>query len=517
MRCWADEFSALRDRYGERVGIVDIDGAHTIADVFDQAAGIADRLQSQGLGVGDYIATAFYNSALAAAASYAVSLIGAIDVPINPVLSHADIEHALRLTGARIVLYDAASKPLPVLSVPVENVRQIMRRPLSQAGWPEVDLDAPSRIVFTSGTTGPAKGAIHTHRGRWTGTLLLRASLPFRPDSRNRVLLMTPFSHGSSLLTFAYLAQGASVHMLQGVDPDTVLPLLAKGEITEMFAPPTVLAKITEAAASVPYVHLKPRLQTILTGTAPLTPAVYRNAVKYFGNIIRVTYGKSEIFNPITILDPQETAKAYAQHAGEGLCVGWAASGVRIEIRDENGTVLPQGSVGQIYLHAEHMFAGYITNKGWHMLAPNEFHDTGDVGCMDERGRLYLVARESDMIKSGGYKISPDEIEQSLAPVVSDAELVVLGYPSDYWGEIVTVVAQRPPVDWQESLNLALVHMTPYKRPRLFVEIDEIPRNSIGKISRAQLRQWLVENFDLIEKPHPAFVAKTKTQRGSGQ
>ncbi len=514
---WADEFWALRCRYGERVGIIDHEGTHTIAAVMDRAAGIADRLNGLGFGVGDFIATAFQNSALAAAASYAVSLIGAVDVPINPVLSQSDIEHALRLTGAKIILIDAASKPLPALSVPFENVRQSQPRPLTLAGWPDIDQDAPSRIVFTSGTTGPAKGAIHTHHRRWIGTVLLRASLPFWPDSRNRVLLMTPFSHGSSLLTFAYLAQGASVHMLQAVDTDMILPLLAQGEITEMFAPPTVLAKISEAAALPVYVDLKPKITTILTGTAPLTPLVYRKAVACFGDIIRITYGKSEIFNPITILDPLETAKAYAQEAAEGLCVGWAASGVRVEIRDEMGTALQQGAVGEIHLRSEHMFAGYITHEGWSMLEPDSFHETGDIGYIDENGRLFLVARDSDMIKSGGYKISPNEVEFSLAPAIEGTELVVLGYPSDYWGEIVTAVAQRPPQNWQAQLQSRLSQMTPYKRPRLFAEIDEIPRNSIGKISRAQLRHWLSQNFDLVEKPHPFFIPKRRLHSKEGQ
>ena len=113
MRYWAEEFLAIRDRYGTRIGIVDQDGTHTIAEVLDHAAGIADRLQNLGFGVGDYIATVFQNSALAAAASYAVSLIGATDVPINPVLSRGDIEHALRLTGVKIILIDEKSPPLP--------------------------------------------------------------------------------------------------------------------------------------------------------------------------------------------------------------------------------------------------------------------------------------------------------------------------------------------------------------------------------------------------------------------
>jgi len=506
---WGREFSAMRDRYGDRIGIVDIEGAHTVASVVDRAAGIADRLQVLGLGPGDFVATIFQNSALAAAASYAVALAGATEVPINPVLSAAEMDHALRCTGARIILLDGTAGPVLSVGVPVEDARAIPSRAFNPEGWPDVSDDEPSRIVFTSGTTGPAKGAIHTHRSRWIASLMLRAALPILPGGDSRILLMTPFSHGSSLLTFAYLAEGACVHLLQGVDPAVILPLLAEGQLTEMFAPPTVIAKLTEALGRPEHAGLTPRLKTILTGTAPLSPTLYRNAVKAFGEIIRVTYGKSEIFNPITVLDPAETSAVYAEPPGDGLCVGWPASGVDVAIRDDEGKALPRGEIGQIYLASPHMFTGYITANGRKMLAPGEYHDTGDLGRIDDLGRLFLVARDSDMMKSGGYKIAPDEVERALAPALPGVELVALGFPSEYWGEIVTVVAQRPAESWRDDLKEALSAMTPYKRPRLFVAIDELPRNAIGKISRAHLRRWLQETYELVERPHPAFVAKT--------
>lgn len=511
---WGDELSTTRFRYGDRLGIVDAEGRHSIGEVIDRAAGIADHLRSLGLGPGDFVATVFHNSALAASASYGVSLAGLTDVPVNPLLSQAELAHALRCTGAKFILIDGEVEPLPSLDIPQIDVRRIAPRPMTADGWLDVDPQAPSRIVFTSGTTGFAKGAIHTHRGRWTGTLMLRASLPLMPDRSNRILLMTPFSHGSSLLTFAYLAHGASVHLMKGVDPAVILPLLASGEITEVFAPPTVLAKLTESAADPAYSGLKYRLRMILTGTAPLTPTIYRNAVERFGKIIRVTYGKSEIFNPITVLEPPETAVAYAEAAGEGLCVGWPATGVEIEIRDEENAVLSRGEVGQIYLNSPHLFSGYMMHDGVRMLAPGEFHDTGDMGRIDEAGRLFLVSRQSDMMKSGGYKVSPDEVERLLAPALPGTEMVVLGFPSEYWGEIVTLIAQNPPSGWQERLAPAIAEMTSYKRPRLFASIDTLPRNSIGKIARAHLRRWLAEKYDLVEKPRPAFVER---QNGGGE
>lgn len=502
---WGEELATTYHRYGHRPGVIDAEGQHLIGKIIDHAAGIADRLAALNLGPGDFVATVFHNSAQAVAASYGVALSGAAEVPINPLLSAAELAHALACSGARLVLVDGGD-PLPPVSTPVADVRDIPARPFDAGGWPEVAADAPSRIVFTSGTTGPAKGAIHTHGGRWAGALLLRAALPILPDASNRILLMTPFSHGTSLLTFAFLSEGASAHLLRGVETGVVLPLLASGTITEVFAPPTVLAKLADAAAAPEHAAETYPLRTILTGTAPLSPTVYRKAVARFGEIIRVTYGKSEIFNPITVLDPAETAQAYGEAASDGLCVGWPATGVRVQIRGDDGDRLPPGEVGQIHLQSPHLSAGYMTVDGLKMLAPGEYHDTGDLGRIDARGRLYLVSRQSDMMKTGGYKVSPDEVERQLAAALPETQMVVLGYPSDYWGDIVTVIAESPPADWQERLQAALAGMTGYKRPRLFASIGALPRNSIGKVSRLQLRRWLQDSHDLVEQPRPQLI-----------
>lgn len=510
---WGEEFATSYQRYGQRVGIVDHEGDHTIASVIERAAGIAAALQHSDIRPGDFVATIFQNSALAASASYAVALAGATEVPINPLLGQVELDYALQCANVKRVLVDGADRNPELGIIPILDARSIAPTAFCLQHYPDLDPDAPSRIVFTSGTTGPAKGAIHTHRGRWVANLLLRSALPFLPDRSNRILLMTPFSHGSSLLTFAALAEGAGVHMLRGVDPSVVLPLIETGKLTEIFAPPTVLAKLSDASEATPEFLVQGKLRTILTGTAPLTPRLYEKAVRQFGNIIRVTYGKSEIFNPITVLDPTETTSAYDESTTEGLCVGWPAPGVRIQIRDDEGQVLSRGNLGRIFLHSPHLSKGYMTNDGEKLLAPNEFHETGDLGWIDPRGRLFLSSRQSDMIKTGGYKVSPDEVERVLSVALPHVDLVVLGFLSEYWGEVITVVARQPPDDWHKQLEKVIADMTPYKRPRLFVSIDTFPVNSIGKISRTLLRHWLNDQFELIEKPRPVLIPKTDVKR----
>lgn len=155
---WGDELAVMRGRYGDRIGIVDAEGSHIIAEIVDRAAGIADRLRTLGLGPGDFVATVFQNSMLAAAASYAVALTGATEVPVNPVLSQKEFDHALSCTGTRVVLLDGAAKTALVPSVPTEDVRLCAPRLFTAHEWPDVEPEAPSRIVFTSGTTGSCQG-----------------------------------------------------------------------------------------------------------------------------------------------------------------------------------------------------------------------------------------------------------------------------------------------------------------------------------------------------------------------
>ena len=144
---------------------------------------------------------------------------------------------------------DASEAPFfAALGLVVHRVEASGERALVPAELPQTGMDDWARVGFTSGTTGLPKGIVTTQRGRWMGNLLQRATMPHRPGPDSRLLLMTPFSHGASLLTYAYLDVGGSVMLLDGVDTDHVLGLIRRGEIDEMFAPPTVLAKIVAAA-----------------------------------------------------------------------------------------------------------------------------------------------------------------------------------------------------------------------------------------------------------------------------
>jgi malonyl-CoA/methylmalonyl-CoA synthetase len=498
---WASELAVLAARWGDRTAVVDARGAVSYAELLAHAAGIGGALVRAGIRPGEAVATVFRNGREAAAAMFGTMMAGAVEVPLNPALGVADRRWALEVGGARLMLTTAdLAEGLGDHGIPVLCVDQVPAGTLDPAVFPQARPEDDARIVFTSGTTGRPKGAVHTHLGRWTGNLLLRASLPHRPGPASRVLLMTPFSHGTSLMTFAYLSSGASVMLLDGVDPARVLGVLERGECDEMFAPPTVLAKIVAAAEG----RRIGGLRTIFTGTAVLKPTLYEAAKAIFGPIVRVTYGKSEIFNPITVLEAEETDAWYGTGGGDA-CVGWPAPGVELDIRDEDGRSLPAGESGEVMIRGRHLMRGYRTAEGFRPLPPDGFHDTGDVGYLDGRGRLHLVGRMADVIKTGGYKVAPEEVERELAPALQPSEVAVLGLQSDYWGEVILAAVERPSEGWRERLEPVLATMTGYKRPRLLVALDELPRNGIGKIMRRDIREHVLSRYRLADGPRPAL------------
>jgi len=432
-------------------------------------------------------------------------LSGAAEMPLNVNLAEADRLHCMRLAGVRHAVTAEAHAPFfRSHGVEAHTIEGTGETALQPEAFPAVAYDDWAKISFTSGTTGLPKGIVTDQHARWTGNLLQRAAMPTRPGPDSRLLLMTPFSHGAALLTHAYLEHGGSVLLLDGVDPAVVLPILRGQEVDEMFAPPTVLAKIVGAAGE----ETLPGLKTIYCGTAVLSPGLYARARRMFGPVVRVTYGKTEVINPICALDPAELDAWYTEGGPDAdACVGWPALGVEITIDAGDGLPAGPGIMGEVLIRAQQMMAGFLRDGAYEPLPPGAFHHSGDLGCLDARGRLHLVGRAADVIKTGGYKVAPEEVERALAPALNGAEVAVFGVPSEYWGEVIVAVVERPAPGWEQAAREAAAGMTGYKRPRALLALDELPRNAMLKVSRKAVRARVLERWRLVDGPRPAMEA----------
>ncbi len=498
---WAHDLKSVTDAFADLPCASDGVTELRFAELAAMAGGLAHRLLAAGVEPGEPVATCLRNGLPAVWASTGVKLTGAAETPLNPALGEAERRYCLELAGIRRVVTSRADAPFfAALGVAVTEIEEIAAAPL--AALPPVPSGAWGRISFTSGTTGRPKAIVHTHGARWIANLLQRASFAVMPGPGSRVLLMTPYTHGAGLLAAAFLDHGAAAVVLDGVDPSGVERLLQSGTIDHVFAPPTVLAKL---AAAVPDRHF-PGIRIVFCGTAPLTPSLYAKARTLFGPVVRVAYGKSEVVNPITVLPPAACERYYTSEiAGDGCCVGWPGTGVEVEIRDDAGTSLAIGTVGEVHLRAEHMLAGTIDAAGFHPTPESGWHATGDFGRIDARGRLHLVGRTADVIKSGGYKIQPEEIEAVLAGTVGDGAVTVTALPSEYWGEVIVAVAEAAPAGWRERAMAAAGTLAKFKRPRAYIVLDALPRNAQGKVPRGRLREMLLARFALVDGPHPVL------------
>lgn len=507
---WGRHHASLRARFGPRIAVQDSQGDATYAEILDHAAGLARALITSGTHPGAKIATLMRNSRLALAASYGIQLAGAAEVPLNIAYTEAERRDALATAGCTTVVCGPEhAQFFRDHAITTHDITTIRPETLDPIIFPDVAPTMPGRIGFTSGTTGRPKAIVTSQQARFIGNLLLQASLPWLPAAGSRCLLMTPFAHGASLQSFAWLNQGGTVILHDGVDPDRIHPLLKARAVEAMFAAPTVLAKLTAAYAG----QELPGIRTIFTGTAPLPPLLYARTRAMFGPIIRVTYGKSEVVNPIAILRPDETDAYFAEarlteSGGQdgSTCVGWPGQGVEIVIAGSEGASSKEDSAepeGEILLRAQHMSEGILDAS--HAVIPwreDGFHPTGDIGRIDQQGRLHLVARLSDAMKSGGYKIYPQEIERAAA---SAADTTIIGFPSEYWGEIIVAVAENPPPNWEEATRAACADLAPYKRPRFYATLNPIPRNGQGKIVRRHIIAALQQQWRLIDGPRPTF------------
>lgn len=453
---WSSGLRVLSLRFGEAVAITDGRERLSYRALCARAHALAVRLNAPGEPAGASVATLLPNGPSAVWASYGVRLSGAAETPMSFGYTSGEVAWSAHIAGFKTVV---------TVSSRADEIRGLGLDPLvvediseSDPGiiFPPVPMDAPGRILFSSGTTGKPKGAVYTHERRWIGEQMLKAALPFIPSPGSRILLMTPFSHGASLLTYAWCDHGGEVLLLNGVDIAAVRQALASGGIEAVFAPPTVLAKLAAAFGGQRFAGVR----CVFTGTQPLTSSLYQKACNMFGAVVRVTFGKTECVNPITVLGAQACDRHFTlEETGPGTCVGWPAPGVELHIHTEPEAGEVEAAAGEVWLRAMHMSNGMLDGHGFQPHEPDGWHRTGDQGYIDAQGRLWLTGRIADVIKTGGYRVNPDEVESVLTGLASCGQVTVTSIPSDYWGEVIIAVTENARQGWEAHAAIGRAHV----------------------------------------------------------
>jgi long-chain acyl-CoA synthetase len=467
------------------------DNRRTYAELGSRCRRLAAVLRAQGLLPGDRVGVIGLNSDRYLELYLGIPAAGFVLVPVNSRLAPAEMRAILADAGVSILFADAdypgAADVKQVLTMPGDYEDLIAAADeadeASQVRPAENDLAA---LFYTSGTTGAAKGAMHTHRTLVASALHFMATWPF--DRQTRWLIASPMFHTGGIIgTLATVWAGGTHVIMPRFDADLAVELIEREAVTHTLLVPTMLAAAADAQLA------RPRdvssLRYLSHGASPISAETLRRARSAFpqAELLHV-YGTTEA-TPITTLLPHEELILDTPRVRS---CGQPATGVEVRIVDNQSQAeVRPGAVGDILVRSASVMAGYwqkpeataeVMREGWYL--------TGDLGYRDDEGYLYLVDRAKDMIVSGGENIYSTEVEDALASHPAVEEVAVFGVPDARWGESVyAVVHPRQPVSAEELVAHCRERIADFKAPKhVELRTEPLPKSAAGKILKRELR-----------------------------
>ncbi|GAY13324.1 AMP-binding protein [Mycobacterium sp. shizuoka-1] len=349
---------------------------------------------------------------------------------------------------------------------------------------PATDPSALAWLFYTSGTTGRSKGAMLSHRNLTAMTVAHLADID-SPDETCALLHAAPMSHGSGLYLAPYVLRGARqvVPASGAFDPDEFLDLCAAHPGSSAFLAPTMIQRLVGTGRAAPA-----SLRTIVYGGGPMYVDGLKKAMTAFGPVFAQIYGQGE--SPMTITGLRRADHSSSDDTVLGS-VGYPRSGVEVAVVGHDGVPVEAGEVGEIVCRGDVVMSGYWNNApatsdtlrdGW-------LH-TGDLGSFDRHGYLTLRDRSKDVVISGGSNIYPREVEEALLEHPGVTEAAVVGAADEEWGEVVVAFVVGGAAEDELDAHL-LDRIARFKRPKRYVFVDDLPKNSYGKVLKRELRARL--------------------------
>uniref|UniRef100_UPI002FCC0FAF malonate--CoA ligase n=1 Tax=Ramlibacter sp. TaxID=1917967 RepID=UPI002FCC0FAF len=344
--------------------------------------------------------------------------------------------------------------------------------------------DDLAAILYTSGTTGRSKGAMLTHGNLLSNAQVLKAYWGWREGDVLIHALPIFHVHGLFVALHGALLNGSKILWFGKFDPKKVIERMP--DATVFMGVPTLYTRMLAESRLNKVVARNMRL--FVSGSAPLLLETFNAWRERTGHTILERYGMSE-----TVM---LTSNPYDAKDGErrGGTVGFPLPGVGVRVRDDQGRDLPAGEIGAIEVKGPNVFKGYwrMPEKTKEEFTADGWFRTGDVGKIDERGYVTIVGRSKDLIISGGYNVYPAEIEGYLNDMPGVAESAVVGVPHGDFGEVgVAVVIAKPGAQLQPEQLIASLksQLANFKIPKRCFVVDQLPRNTMGKVQKNLLRE----------------------------
>ena len=457
----------------------------------------ANALVSLGLRPGDRVTVQVEKSAANVLLYLGTLKAGAVYQPLNTAYSPAELDYFIGDARPTVIVSDPALAPA---------VREIAERrggtvmTLDARGHGEIadlaagmhpghetvsrEADDLAGLLYTSGTTGRSKGAMITHRNLVSNTVSLHQIWRFAPGDVLLHALPIFHVHGLYVALGTAFLNRSKILWHQKFDADAVMRDLPRA--TVMMGVPTFYTRLVarddldaRACANV---------RLFVSGSAPLLAETHKSFEAKTGHRILERYGMTET--------GMITSNPYDGERRAGT-VGYPLPDVSVRIADEDGHAVPPGEVGMIEVKGPNVFKGYwdMPEETAKSFRADGYFITGDLGLMEDDGRISIVGRGKDLIISGGLNVYPKEIEIELDSLEGITESAVIGVPHPDFGEsVVAVVTGSPPPETDMIAQLSK-RLARFKVPKRIFTVPELPRNVMGKVQKAELRQRFADTF----------------------
>ncbi|HEX4768520.1 MAG TPA: malonyl-CoA synthase [Lichenihabitans sp.] len=462
-------------------------------DMLGLAARMARSLADLGVEPGDRVAAQVEKSPEVVALYLGCVMAGAVYLPLNTAYTRAELDYFVGDAAPRLLVVDpgrretvagiGASAPPTIETLGAAGDGTLMDKAgVAAPGFVPVARgpDDLAAILYTSGTTGRSKGAMLSHENLASNARTLKDVWGFSGDDVLIHALPIFHTHGLFVATNTILFAGAAMLFVRRFDPAEVVGLLRRA--TVLMGVPTFYTRLLqqdgltrEAAAG---------MRLVISGSAPLLAETHAEFEARTGHAILERYGMTET--------NMNTSNPYAGRRVAGT-VGLPLPGVEVRLTAE-GRVLPPGGIGMVEIRGPNVFKGYWRNpeKTRAEFTADGFFVSGDLGTYDEAGYLTIVGRGKDIVITGGYNVYPKEVESEIDALDGVLESAVIGLPDTDLGEAVAAVVVREPGAAIDDAAIAAAlkeRLAGYKRPKRILFVDELPRNTMGKVQKATLRQ----------------------------
>lgn len=493
----AKHLRAASTEQSERLFAKQLDGSIvSYQTFFDGAEAFAKALISKGVQPNDRVAVQVDKSIEVLQLYVGTILAGAVFLPLNTAYTASEVSYFLKDASPSLFVCDPDSKvalepiakKLGVSAIETlaadgsgslsDAVQTIDASPFEAVPRNADDLAA---FLYTSGTTGRSKGAMLTHENLWSNANTLKNYWSFSADDVLIHALPIFHIHGLFVAINITLAAGSSLVFMPSFNAEQVIEAMPRATVL-MGVPTFYVRLLNQDSLSKKCVS---NMRLFVSGSAPLLTETHVKWQEKTGTAILERYGMTET--------NMNTSNPYEGNRRPGT-VGYPLPSVVVKITDPNtGEALPTGEVGSIEVRGPNVFKGYwnMPEKTKEELRDNGFFITGDLGMIDDQGYVSIIGRSKDLIITGGYNVYPKEIELLIDGLEGVVESAIIGIPHTDFGEAVTavIVAESGFELTEAGIKAALsADIAKFKQPKQVFFVDELPRNTMGKVQKNVLR-----------------------------